>query len=354
MSNRAVLLTIALSILSLPVLAQDRTNPVAPVTDQDFGSAATMPASSVSVSGSVNTLDGNPLDGARIELRDTLTGNVLGHTYSKKNGSFQLYNIPKGSYEVVATKGVTESRERVDLALGDTSVNLKMSNPVNEIGNNDATVSVSQYKVPGKARKEFEKAQKAFNEGKMDEAKAHSNKALDTYQYFAEALTLRGIIEVNAKENEQGQADLQKAIQLDPNYGLAYFAMGASLNMAGKFDEAARTLERGVAVKPDGWQGFFELSKATLAKGDFKAALKNATTAEKLSNDAYAPIHVVKAHALMGLQQYQPAVAELEHYLNREPQGSIAASARQTLDQAKAFVAASGTSAKSATASGTN
>jgi Flp pilus assembly protein TadD len=354
MSHRAVLLTIVLcTFTSLSIVAQTEARPSMPVADQSFGSASGQ-VSTAHLSGSVSTLDGRPLQEARVELHDLTTGAEMGHTFSHANGSFELYNIPKGSYEVVATKGVVESRERVDLAMGDTSVNLRMSNPVNEVGTDGATVSVSQYKVPPKARKEYEKAQKAFNDGKMDEAGAHANKALDIYQYFAEALTLRGILEVNANNSQQGQADLQKSIELDPNYGLAYFALGAALNREEKFDEAIRTLERGIAVKPDGWQGHFELSKSTLAKGDFKTALKYATTAEKLANDAYAPIHVVKAHALLGLKQYQPAVAELERYLDREPQGAIAASARQTLDQAKAFVASSGTNARSTTASGSN
>lgn len=353
MSNRAVLLTIAVSILALPIAAQNR-NSASAITDQSFGALASTQVSTSSLSGSVNTLDGRPLDQARVELHDILTGAMVGNTYSRSNGSFELYNIPKGSYEVVATKGVVESRERVDLAMDIVNVNLKMGNPVNGAGGDGSTVSVAQYKVPSKARKEFDKAQNAFNEGKFDEAKTRVNKALEIYERFAEALTLRGIVEANAKDFESAQADLQKAIQYDSNYGLAYFAMGATLNQLGKFDDAVRTLERGVAVKPDGWQGYFELSKATLAKKDFKAALKNATAAEKLSNDVYAPIHVVKAHALMGLKEYQAAVGEFERFLDREPQSPMAASAHRSMDQAKAFVASSAQNARTATASGTN
>jgi predicted Zn-dependent protease len=354
MSNRAVLHTIVVCTLtlSLSLVAQSQSSSTQPVTDQYFGAAAGQ-VSTVAVIGSVNTIDGRPLDEARVELHDITTGSVVGHTYSRANGSFALYNVPRGSYEIVATKGVVESRERVDLAMGDANVSLKVNGPVDDAGERGATVSVSQYRVPAKARKEYEKAQKAFSDGKMDEAMTRANKALQLYENFAEALTLRGILEVNANNTQQGEADLQKAIQLDSNYGLAYFALGAAFNRQQKFDDAARTLERGISVKPDGWQGHFELSKATLAKGDFKAALKSATAAERLCQDAYAPIHVVKAHALLGLKQYQPAVAELERYLNREPQGDIAESARKTLDQAKSFVSSSNT-AKSTTASGTN
>ena len=352
MSNRAVLLTIALSILTLPLIAQMPNKESAPISDHQF-SGPSAQVSSANISGSLNTMDGRPLADARIELHD-LTGTILGHTYSHANGSFELYNIPKGNYEIVATKGVSETRERLDLAMGDSQVSLKMSNPVNDVGNgNGATVSVSQYKVPAKARNEFNKAEKAFNDGKYDEAQARVNKALGIYQQFAEALTLRGILQVNAKQVQQGQADLQQAIQYDPNYAIAYFAMGASLNQEGKYDEAFRALEHGIAVKPDGWQGYFEIAKASLAKGDYQAALKNVDKAAQLSNDVYAPLHVVRAHALMGLKQYQPAVAELELYLNREPQGAVAASARRTLDQAKSFVAAS-PNARATAASGTN
>ena len=54
------------------------------------------------------------------------------------------------------------------------------------------------------------------------------------------------------------------------------------------------------------------------------------------------PIHLIKAHALLGLKNYDLAVAELEQFLGNRPDGVDSAKARETLNQVRAFMAASG------------
>jgi len=53
-------------------------------------------------------------------------------------------------------------------------------------------------------------------------------------------------------------------------------------------------------------------------------------------------MHLVKAHALMGLKFYDEAVAELEQYIKLDPAGPQAADAKQKLDQARAFTSTAG------------
>jgi tetratricopeptide (TPR) repeat protein len=113
--------------------------------------------------------------------------------------------------------------------------------------------------------------------------------------------------------------------------------MGAALNQTQKYDDATRVLLRAVALQPTAWQAYYELAKASLGKGDYKTALNNVTRACQISQE-YAPVHLVKAHALLGMKMYQEAVSELEVYLMREPSGASADSARKTLNKAKSFV----------------
>jgi predicted Zn-dependent protease len=352
MSHRA-LAAIAVTILSGFIATTTNAQITLPQTNDPRAEMATMGTINAgNVSGSVKTLDGRPVSDARIEVKDLTNGSILTNTFSKTNGAFELYNIPQGSYEVVATKGVSQTHERVSVLPGMAFVSLQIAGPVSDAGNG-ATVSVAQYRVPGKARKEFNKAQKAFNDNKFDEAKQHAGKALEIYPTFAEALTLRGILAVNDHNTESGLADLQNAMKCDSNYALAYFAYGATMNQEQKFDDAIRTLERGVSIAPDAWQGQFEMAKAALGKGDYKRALKSVNQAEKLLDKDYPPMHLVKAHALLGVKQYDAAVAELEGYLKKEPNSSLSASARQTLNRAKAFTNATPKSSAVQSASGT-
>jgi hypothetical protein len=53
----------------------------------------------------------------------------------------------------------------------------------------------------------------------------------------------------------------------------------------------------------------------------------------------YAPAHLVRAHALLGLKAYSDAVAELETAIGDDPSGANSEEARRTLGQVKAFMA---------------
>jgi len=122
-----------------------------------------------SISGSLRTAQGTPVANARIELLDGNNGQVKDSTYTNPNGTFTLMKIPDGMYEVVASSGLNEIRERLQVR-GDLSMlNLVVRGP--ETGTtragNRATVSVAQMKVPEKARRLLEKAQSALYKRKL-------------------------------------------------------------------------------------------------------------------------------------------------------------------------------------------
>src|SRR6185369_1418797 len=126
------------------------------------------------------------------------------------------------------------------------------------------SISVTQFRVPDKARKLYEKGNEALSKNKLADAKKYAEKALEIHPKFAEALTLRGILEINDGATDQGLADFDSAIKADPNFALAYTTMGAALNQTQKYDDATRVLLRAVALQPTAWQAYYELAKASL------------------------------------------------------------------------------------------
>ncbi len=287
------------------------------------------------ISGTVRGVDNSPVANARVEARD-LTGTTVTAAYTDQLGGFMLDNLPAGDYEVVVTKGVNEARERVISDGINNSVQLRMN--VRQAAEDGSTsVSVAQFKVPDKARKEFQKGQEALNKNKLDEARKHAEKALSVYPKYADALTLRGILEMNDNEIQAAMSDFDTAMKSDPNCAMAYMAMGAALNTTGKYQDAERSLLRAASLQPGAWQAYFELGKASLGEGNYMQALKYVTRASEISQE-YPPIHLVKAHALLGLKRYQEAVTELEVYLTRDSSGPASDAARKTLTAARAFV----------------
>ena len=292
-----------------------------------------------SISGMVRSGNDQPVPNARVEVRSLANGQTLSATYSSSNGSFEVMNLPAGAYEIHATAGLSDTIERVDLRSGDTFVTLRLPLGVaTDVGGDGATVSVAQYRVPHKAREAFQKAQKALEKEKLADAEKQVNKALEIFPTYADALTLRALLHMDAGRSSQALDDLQNAIHNDPRYSLAYIVMGAVFNQNANFDDAVRTLQRGISLNPSSWQAYFELGKAFVGKGDFPIAIRNLDRALQMAPDAYAPLHLVKAHALLGLKSYTDAMTELEKYLERDPNGKASAQARQTLAKVKAFV----------------
>ena len=297
-------------------------------------------SSNLALSGQVLTPDGHGVRDARVEVHDVMTGGTITAGYSLPNGSFSFNNVPPGQYEVLVMSGLQEAHERVILERMDQQVTLRIAEPVNRPGSG-ATISVAEMRVSDKARKEFDKAKEAFDKQKLDEARAHCAKSLAVAPTYSRALTLNALLDLSDNKLEDAVVKAEQAIKSDYGYGMGYVVLGAIYNGMQRYEDAVRTLDRGIPLVPNSWQAHFEMAKALLGKGDFQRALVSADHAIQIAPASYAPVHLVRAHVLLGLKSYQDAMVELEKYIGADPNGSDTADARKTLDQVKTFVATS-------------
>lgn len=292
-----------------------------------------------SISGSVRGADNHPLSNVRVELRDN-SGTILNSVATGNGGDFEFRQVPEGNYRVVALAGVDQAEERVEVNAWSMSVNLRLSGtrPPNPDARN--SVSVSQFRVPERAREELRKAREASLKGKVDEAGTHVAKALEIHPKYADALTMRAILKLAARNPEGAIEDTQQAIEYDGSYAMAYLVLGSAFNTQAKFDEALRVLQRGETLSPDSWQAHFEMGKAYLGKSDYATSLHELDRAQTLAPPDYTLIHLIRAHVLMQLDRYADAVADLTKYLDKNPEGPDAELAQKMLEQAKASLAA--------------
>lgn len=288
-----------------------------------------------SISGTVLNVSGDPEKSVQVQLQDASNGSVLSSVYTNDAGQYVFSGVRQGSYEVMALSGVRQTSDRVEVGAWPVTANLRMpTSGKPDVGAGQNTISLMQYRIPDKAREEFTKAQDDLSQHKIEDGEKHLNRALEICPNYANALTLRGILELSASKTNNAMADLQKAIQSDGNYALAYTVMGAALNSAKRFDEAIRSLERGETLAPDSWQTYFELAKAYVGKSDFPSAIRQLDRAESLTPN-FPMIRYVRGFALMGLKQYQQAANELEAFLGKVQSGPESDRARQMLSEAK-------------------
>lgn len=292
-----------------------------------------------SINGVVQDTQNNGLKDVRVELTDA-NGSVMGSAYTNASGHFEFNRLSPGAYTVVATSGLQQASERVDATNFSNTVTVRIQGagkPADGVKGN--SISIAQYRVPAKAREAYRKAHEAVEKGKMDDAGKHLTKALELCPDYADALTLRGVLELNQKDSPAAIADLDKAIKADGNYAMAYMVMGSALNMQSKFDEAIRSLQRGESLAPNYWQAYFEMGKSYIGKADYPAALRQLERAESLTPAEYPLISLLRAHALLSMKQFPQAMSALQAYLAKDPQGPNSAQAHKMLEQAQSFVA---------------
>jgi tetratricopeptide (TPR) repeat protein len=195
--------------------------------------------------------------------------------------------------------------------------------------NGQSTVSVVQMNVPKNAQKALKRAYEAKT--RTDQA-LFVEKALKIYPHYADALALRGLLEMEGNP-EQALTDATNAVEYDPNCGIAYLALGSTSNLRGKFDEAIPQLNHAIILMPDAWQGYYELSNALAATRDYSAALRNVERAHLLVAKDPPFFHILRATILLGLKNDSAAITELTSYLREEPTGQWSEFARSILEQ---------------------
>ena len=184
------------------------------------------------VTGSVYSRDGTSLGGVRVEIRVPTNGTVVASTYSQPNGAFTLYNVPAGSYQLVAQDGGAKSSQLISTYSAVNSIDLTLDGG-NENAGRDGTVSVAQLKVPQKARDRCSKGQEEFAKGRYEQAQKAVNEAIAIFPRYAEAITLRGLLALQKGNSAHAMSDFQEAISYDPSYGLAYTALSSIYNNEG-------------------------------------------------------------------------------------------------------------------------
>jgi len=333
MLHRAAVLALALVSFSIACFAQRDPfsmprRPGMPAAGQDMFN---------SVTGTVLSMDNKPLKDVHVELRDG-SGSTVSSVYTNTNGSFEFPALRSGLYQVIATSGLEQVQEQVEVQRMPLNVSLRI--PVSTTptdGNQGTAISVAAYKVPSKARDEYKKAEEAISKGKNDEAQKHLAKALEIYPRYADAIAVGAVLKLDARDEQGAIADLQQAINYDENCAMAYLVMGAAFNRQAKFDDAIRALQRGETLSPNSWQAYFEMGKSLIGKAQYQDALRQLDKAQSLVPKDYALIHLVKAHAMLALNDYTDAMTELQQYLQKDPQGPHSAQAQKMLDQARAF-----------------
>jgi tetratricopeptide (TPR) repeat protein len=121
--------------------------------------------------------------------------------------------------------------------------------------------------------------------GRVDEARAEINKALQQDPNAGEAYALSAVINVTLNNNEQALADANKAVTLSPDSSSALIALSYAQQAVFDIPGATDTLQQAVQQQPDDALAWARLSELQLMAGDRRQASTSAEKAVSLQPD---------------------------------------------------------------------
>jgi len=199
--------------------------------------------------------------------------------------------------------------------------------------------TANALRAPIKAQRAVERATAAMARNQPREAQKQLAYALDLYPDYANALTLRAIWNMSANRVDS-MKDLERAIQLDPAYGVAYAVLGSIYNDAERYDDAFPLIQRAMQLLPSAWPVHYEMARALGGKHRELEALREVTEAERgMSVDtganptSRASVHYLRAMILVSQQDYASAILEFQLTLKEEPGGDLVNRTNRILTQ---------------------
>lgn len=293
--------------------------PVCSAAQLSQPSSDTSAASLITVRGTVLNVDGSLASHVHVTLYTAGSALPVTSTYTESDGTFELYNIPAGDYELLAESADSRADDIVTAQSESAPFKLRLQHDAPAAPELDPTVSVVQMMVPTSAQRLYRKALTNVHNHKPAKALPLLDGALQIEPRFADALTLRGQIEMSNGKLAAAQDDLERAVKIDPAEANAYIELSVLYNHQGRFDDAMRSSERSLSLSPRSWQAYFEMAKATIAKGMYAKGLEFARQAQRLSGNSFAAVHLIKAYALVPMRFYKDAKYEVQAFLSREP-----------------------------------
>jgi Flp pilus assembly protein TadD len=192
-------------------------------------------------------------------------------------------------------------------------------------------VTVAELSIPAKARKEFDRALESLRKQDLKQALEQLHKAVSIYPAFPGAYNNLGVVYARLGDPACEREALQKAIELNDHFALAYLNWARMSLANSDFQDAEAALTKVFNLDPSDATAMVLLAYSQFVQGHFEQAVATSARAHA-SERPHAFAHRVAARALEQQRQWERAVAELKMFLKEDPNGPRSDSVRRELE----------------------
>lgn len=210
----------------------------------------------------------------------------------------------------------------------------------NVAASNTVTAQELHHKVPKKARKEVEKAERARAKNRMDEAIVHFKQAISIDPELVAARNNLAAIYLRAAQPEPAIAQLEEAAKIDPKHPVLFRNLAVGYAMIHNLEAAERAARVTVGLDRTGGRAPLLLGYVLMEQRKFT---EEALQCFERARDEYPLAHLLAAQVLVAQGHSEKARSEIYTYLSSGEQ-NFRATATRWLDlidqgqQKRAFV----------------
>lgn len=162
------------------------------------------------------------------------------------------------------------------------------------------------------------RALQLHKKGLLSEARAAYRQLLQIAPNQFIALHMFGVLESDAKNYQQAEILLSRAVAVDPRSAEAHMSLGVALNGSKRHDEARESYRRALALRPDYALALSNLGNASAALDLHQEAIESYDRALAIDGNL-AEAHNGRGGALCRLRNYDEALASLNRALSIRP-----------------------------------
>jgi tetratricopeptide (TPR) repeat protein len=263
-----------------------------------------------------------PASQVAVKLKSHVAG-IFRSVLTDLEGHFEVRSLPPSTYEIVVDEpGYEPAQTSARLDGASSKLVLYLNSPNTALTErNGYTVSARELKIPGKARREFEKGLGSLAKQDVAGSLSHFTKATEAFPDYYEAYYHVGVAATRLGQRNEAMQAFQKAIDASGGrYALAEFGVGYLRYLEGKPEEAAAIIRRGLEVDPSSPDGYLILGMAQLRLNRPDEAERSVREA-LLRKPNFPQAYLVLSDACGHRHEYRAQLQDLDAYLKLEPNG---------------------------------
>jgi Tfp pilus assembly protein PilF len=281
---------------------------------------------------------------------ELVSGGIYGETFSDSVGSFEFRSLPSNTYRVIVPgDGHTYETVQENLEISGTisrtvpvQLYLKEKERPHQQLSGNKMVSVAEFSqdVPKAAKKTYEQGLKKWKDGKVEEAAALFQAALQAFPAYVAALNKLGECQLAQQQYPRAETTLRRALEISPKYPQTSINLGMLLIQLKRFPEAIEFLEAANRMDESFPMAHLHLGLALMEKappeaGDHERAEKEFTRALTLGGPQLAAVHKYLFNLHVRRKDYPKAIAALEAYLKDAPHAPDAPQVQEMISKVK-------------------